>query len=83
MELLTTRTVCPGVREIETECVVLLMELEQAIDRAVGLQSLKPLQHHVISSFVTGKKHVCESSYQLWKVLLLRIITYLLYSTIY
>ena len=33
------------------------MELEQAIDKAVeavGLQSLKPLQRHVISSFVTG-----------------------------
>ena len=32
------------------------MELEQAIDKAVeavGLQSLKPLQRHVISSFVT------------------------------
>ena len=33
------------------------MELEKAIDKAieaVGLQSLKPLQRHVISSFVTG-----------------------------
>ena len=32
------------------------MELEQAIDKAVeavGFQSLKPLQRHVISSFVT------------------------------
>ena len=32
------------------------MELEQAIDKAVeavGLQSLKPLERHVISSFVT------------------------------
>ena len=58
MQLLTAqdpdRAACPSSNRTSR---FIVMELEQAIDKAVeavGLQSLKPLKCHVTSSFVTG-----------------------------